>query len=111
MPDHKEIYKTQARKYDLLVSREDYHKNILRALNRVRPLDGLDVIEFGAGTGRLTCMMAPIVKTILAFDASRHMLDAAIAKLGERLRNWMVAVADDPDRHRVPIPTSGNATG
>jgi len=95
MPDHKEIYNKQARKYELLVSREDYRKNLFPALNQVRPLDGLDVIEFGAGTGRLTCMMAPIVKTILAFDASRHMLDAGIAKLEERLQNWMVAVADN----------------
>jgi ubiquinone/menaquinone biosynthesis C-methylase UbiE len=95
MPDHKEIYNKQARQYDLLVSREDYQKNIFRALNQVRPLDGLDVIEFGAGTGRLTCMMAPVVKTILAFDASQHMLDAAMAKLEDNLQNWRVAVADN----------------
>ena len=95
MPDHREIYKTQAEKYDLLVSREDYQKNILRALNQVRPLDGVDVIEFGAGAGRLTCMMAPVVKTILAFDASQHMLDVAVAKLQDRLQNWTVAVADN----------------
>lgn len=95
MPDHKEIYNKQARKYDLLVAREDYQKDIFPALNQVRPLDGLDVIEFGAGTGRLTCMIASIVKTILAFDASQHMLDAAIAKLKDRLQNWMVAVADN----------------
>ena len=95
MPDHKEIYNRQARKYDLLVSREDYQKNIFPALNQVRPLDGLDVIEFGAGTGRLTCMIAPVVKTVLAFDASQHMLDVAIAKLKDRLQNWTVAVADN----------------
>jgi ubiquinone/menaquinone biosynthesis C-methylase UbiE len=95
MPDHREIYRTQAGKYDLLVSREDYKKNIFPALNQVRPLDGLDVIEFGAGTGRLTCMMAPVVKTILAFDASQHMLDIAIAKLKAALQNWTVAVADN----------------
>jgi ubiquinone/menaquinone biosynthesis C-methylase UbiE len=96
MPDHKEIYNKQARKYDLLVSCEDYQKNILPALNQVRPLQGLDVVEFGAGTGRLTGMMAPLVKTILAFDASQHMLGAATAKLEKAgLQNWTVVVADN----------------
>jgi ubiquinone/menaquinone biosynthesis C-methylase UbiE len=96
MPDHKKIYKTQAGKYDLLVSREDYQKNLFPALNQVRPLDGLDVVEFGAGTGRLTCMMAPVVKSILAFDASQHMLGVATTKLEKAgLQNWKVAVADN----------------
>jgi len=96
MPDHKEIYNKQARKYDLLVSCEDYQKNILRALNQVRPLRGLDVVEFGAGTGRLTAMMTPIVKSILAFDASQHMLGVATAKLEKAgLQNWTVVVADN----------------
>jgi ubiquinone/menaquinone biosynthesis C-methylase UbiE len=96
VPDYQEIYQTQAGKYDLLVSREDYQKNILRALDQVRPLDGLDVIELGAGSGRLTCMLAPIVRAILALDVSQHMLDVAIAKLEKTgLQNWRVAVADN----------------
>lgn len=96
MPDHREIYATQAAKYELLVSREDYQKNLFPALNQVRPLDGLDVVEFGAGTGRLTCMMSPVVKTILVFDASQHMLDVAVAKLEKTgLQDWKVAVTDN----------------
>jgi hypothetical protein len=65
MPDYQEIYRTQAETYDLLVSREDHQGNLLRALNQVRPMDGLDVVELGAGTGRLTCMVAPVVRTLL----------------------------------------------
>jgi ubiquinone/menaquinone biosynthesis C-methylase UbiE len=95
MPDHEKIYNEHAGQYELLVSREDYQRNILRALDKIRPLDGLDVVELGAGTGRLTCMLAPVVKTIRAFDASQHMLDVAIAKLGQSgLQNWRVEVAD-----------------
>ena len=95
MPDHEKIYNQHADQYELLVSREDYQRNILRALDKIRPLDGLDVVELGAGTGRLTCMLAPVVKSIRAFDASQHMLDVAIAKLGQSgLQNWRVEVAD-----------------
>ena len=96
MPDYQEIYRTQAEEYEALVSREDYQGNLLRALNHVCPLDGLDVIELGAGTGRLTRLIAPQARTIRAFDISPHMLGVAIAKLGETsLRNWQVAVADN----------------
>jgi len=64
MPEHAEIYSKHADRYDLLVTREDYQQNILRAIKRIRPLGGLDVVELGAGTGRLTCMLAALVTTI-----------------------------------------------
>jgi ubiquinone/menaquinone biosynthesis C-methylase UbiE len=94
MPSHQEIYIRHADEYELLVSREDYQGNILRAINQICRLDGLDVVELGAGTGRLTCMLAPTAKRIRAFDASGHMLAAAAAKL-ERYNphNWQVAAA------------------
>jgi len=96
MPAHREIYRRQASEYELLVSREDYQKNLLRALGQVRPFDGLDVVELGAGTGRLTCMMAPFARTILVSDMSRHMLEVARAKLEKTgLQNWTVTVADN----------------
>jgi len=96
MPDYKEIYDKQAGKYDLLIEREDYQGNILGALNQIRTLDGLDVVELGAGTGRLTGMMAPVVRTIVACDGSQPMLDVAVAKLKKTtLKNWRVVVADN----------------
>jgi ubiquinone/menaquinone biosynthesis C-methylase UbiE len=96
MLDHREIYRKHASEYDFLVSREDYRRNLPRALGQIRPFDGLDVVELGAGTVRLTCMMAPFAKTILASDISRHMLDVATAKLEKTgLQNWTVAVADN----------------
>ena len=98
MPDYKEIYSQHAGQYDLLVSCEDYQGNIPQALERIRPLDGLDVVELGAGTGRLTCTLAPVVASIQAFDASQHMLDVAAARLEKSGRqNWRMQVADHRD--------------
>lgn len=94
-PDHPEIYRSQAEQYEALVSREDYQGNILRAIQHILPLEGIDVVELGAGTGRLTCLLAPLVQSIQAFDISPHMLDVASAKLGASgLHNWKTAVSD-----------------
>ncbi len=95
MPSHQEIYNQHADQYERLVSREDYQGNILRAINQICRLDGLDVVELGAGTGRLTCMLSPTVKRIQALDASGQMLAAAAARLEQNnQRNWQMAVAD-----------------
>jgi ubiquinone/menaquinone biosynthesis C-methylase UbiE len=95
MPSQKEIYDQHADQYDRLVSREDCQNNILRTLRQIVPLDGVDVVELGAGTGRLTRLLAPQVKSILAFDASHHMLGVAAAKLEKGgWQNWQVGVAD-----------------
>ncbi len=95
MPDHGKIYNEQADEYERLVAREDYQENIFAALKQIKSLEGLDVVELGAGAGRLTCMLAPIVKSIQAFDASAHMLEVAAAKLRESgLQNWQMGVAD-----------------
>ena len=55
----------------------------------------MNVVEFGAGTGRLTRMLAQVAKNIRAYDSSQHMLDVAIAKLKKTgLQNWQVDVGD-----------------
>ena len=62
--DLKEIYASRAQDYERLVAREDFAGNILKALQEIRALSGLDVVELGAGTGRLTCLLAPLVRSI-----------------------------------------------
>lgn len=100
-PSHKEIYARYAAQYERLVSRSDYQHNILGALNGIRSLEQTDVVELGAGTGRLTCKLAPLVKSIHAFDASRHMLSVARDKLKKSgFKNWWVGVADN---RRLPL--------
>jgi len=99
MPDHfQTIYSSKADQYEALVRREDYEGNILKTLQGIRLLAGLDVVEFGAGTGRLTLMLAPLVKSLRAFEGSQHMLDMAISKLkASGLTNWQAKVADNRD--------------
>ncbi len=95
MPDFHEIFETRADDYDRLVACEDYQKNILPALNRIYPLEGADVVDLGAGTGRLTCLVAPQARSILACDISGPMLRVAGANLARAgRRNWLAAVAD-----------------
>jgi ubiquinone/menaquinone biosynthesis C-methylase UbiE len=95
MPDYDEIYHRHADQYDLLVSREDYQHNLFCTLDQINPFDDRDVVEFGAGTGRLTCMLAPVVRTIRAFDSSSHMLEEAVQNLKKTgLHNWQVQVGD-----------------
>jgi ubiquinone/menaquinone biosynthesis C-methylase UbiE len=95
MPDHKAVYEASAVQYERLVSREDFEGNIIPSLCQITPLAGQDVVEFGAGTGRLTCLLAPLVRHIEAFDASPHMLEVARARLEQdQLSNWSTQVAD-----------------
>ncbi len=103
--DYKTIYDTRGADYERLVSREDYEGNLLRVIRQIRPLSNLTVVESGAGTGRITTMLAPHVKAIHAFDAAAHMLSFATAKL-EQMDGvvWSTAVAD----HRA-IPVDNNS--
>jgi len=101
MTEQQAIYDTQADTYELLVSREDYQQNILPALEGIRPLAGFEVVELGAGSGRLTRLLAPVVKSICAFDAAQPMLKVALTRLEQAaLQNWYVGVAD---HRRIPL--------
>lgn len=92
MSDFKEIYSSQGVDYDALVSREDYRGDLLPALTEICDFSGAAVVELGAGTGRLTRMLAPLVSRIYAFDISAHMLGVAAARAGGRL---CAAVSDN----------------
>jgi len=104
MPTEKEVYEAHADQYERLIQREDYQGNILSAIESYCPLDGIDVVELGTGTGRLTRLLAPYVKSIKAFDSSAHMLEAAEKSLREMgLTNWETGVAD---HRQIPVPDS-----
>ena len=97
MPDHfQHIYHNHAARYDRMVAREDYQGSILKALNDIRLMSGAEVVEFGAGTGRLTRLLAPQVKSIRAYDAAQAMLNVAAQSLTALgVTNWQVAVGDN----------------
>jgi ubiquinone/menaquinone biosynthesis C-methylase UbiE len=98
MADHHTIYQQEAQRYDALVRREDMDRNLLAAIEKIIPLKGIDVVESGAGTGRLTLLLAPLVHSIKAFDLSPHMLALTTQKLEALgLDHWETGVADHRD--------------
>jgi ubiquinone/menaquinone biosynthesis C-methylase UbiE len=101
MIDYDRIYREQADEYEQLVLHEDYQGNILSALSQIRPLEDLDVVELGAGTGRMTGLLAPIVKSIRAFDISAHMLGIAAAKVEKN--EWHHCSVGVADHRRLPV--------
>ncbi|MBE2220535.1 MAG: class I SAM-dependent methyltransferase [Anaerolineae bacterium] len=77
----KQIYATQAANYDAMVSCEDYQGNLWTALRQIRDFAGLMAVDVGAGTGRMTRLLAPHVERITAVDISPHMLQQANLRL------------------------------
>ncbi|RPJ20357.1 MAG: class I SAM-dependent methyltransferase, partial [Chloroflexi bacterium] len=95
MPDNKTVYAQHGNEYEALIAREDYQGNIPRAIGEIVNVDGLDALDLGAGTGRLTLMLAPRLKSIRAFDVSAEMLRVCRERLrASGLSNWQVEVAD-----------------
>ncbi len=108
----RKIYQSEGERYEALVSREDFQGNIPRAIDEIINVDGLDIIDLGAGTGRLTLILAPRAKSIRAFDASAEMLRVCRERLiASGLANWQVDVADHRhlpvEDHSVDLVVSG----
>ena len=99
----RKIYQSEGDRYEALIAREDHQGNITRAIDEIIDVDGLDVIDLGAGTGRLTLLLAPRAKSIRAFDASAEMLRVCRERLtASGLSNWQVDVAD---HRQLPVPS------
>lgn len=95
MPDYHEIYAHHAAGYDVLVSHEDHEGNIARTLFDIVPGHALDVVETGAGTGRITRTIAPRARRIDAFDQSSAMIAFAERRLAHLTAiHWGVATHD-----------------
>ena len=95
------IYRNQAAQFDRLVAREDMHGNLFAALNDIHPLHGAKVVEFGAGTGRVTRLLSVAVESVYAFDIEASMLhraDSALRLSG--MTNWHLAQGDNG---RMPV--------
>ena len=97
MSDHfKAVYRRQAEQFERLAAREDRHGNLLAALNEIRRLDGLKVVEFGAGTGRITRQLSVLVEGVCAFDMEPAMLRRANAAMqAAGTTNWRLALGDN----------------
>jgi ubiquinone/menaquinone biosynthesis C-methylase UbiE len=98
MSEHfKKIYSSQSELYDQLVSHEDYLGNITNALLTIRQISSSEVVEFGAGTGRLTRWFASQAKRIVAFEFYEHMLTMLEQKVEHPV---FYAIADN---HELPV--------
>jgi ubiquinone/menaquinone biosynthesis C-methylase UbiE len=98
----RKIYQSEGDRYEALISREDHQGNIPHAIDEIINVDGLDVLDLGAGTGRLTLLLAPRVRSIRAFDVSAAMLRVCRERLvASGLSNWQVDVAD---HRQLPVP-------
>ena len=96
MPDAREVYQHHPEEYDALVRCEDHQGNLLGALRARVTLEGAEVVECGAGTGRVTALLAPQVRRIRAFDLAAPMLEVARQNLAAKgITNCTLAVADN----------------
>ncbi|WP_232698495.1 class I SAM-dependent methyltransferase [Brevibacillus daliensis] len=92
MTDHARIYQDQAEKYQLLISKQP---GLVGVMEEIRTCKGLDIVDIGAGTGRLTTVLAPQAKSITVLDASEAMLQVTASRLIEAGHtNWSTRVAD-----------------
>ncbi|RFU28715.1 hypothetical protein B7463_g7608, partial [Scytalidium lignicola] len=77
---------------------------------------GLDVLEVGCGTGLLSFMIAPYVRSLTAVDTAEGMIQAFKQKLAQRpeVKNLLpvYAMLEDPDDGRIlPDPLSSKEKG
>jgi len=102
MPDQVTIYRQHADQYDQLTSFEDYEHRLYPALTAIRSFDQADVVEWGAGTGRVSALITPHARSIVAGDLHAPMLQVAAQKY-QRIPHlkWQTMVMDH--RH-APLP-------
>ena len=96
MPTEKDVYTLHPSQYDRLILREDFHNNILSAIQKIIPLTDKHVVDLGTGTGRLARLLSPLTQSILAMDISPYMLQVAKESLSKTTaKNWLMAAADN----------------
>ncbi|MEF2966988.1 class I SAM-dependent methyltransferase [Paenibacillus sp. M1] len=92
MPNHDHVYTNEAEKYHLLISKQP---DLTPWIEEIIAIDGLDIVDLGAGTGRLTTVLAPHAESITALDVSDAMLQIAASRLqAAGFTNWTTKVAD-----------------
>ncbi|MFW1022650.1 class I SAM-dependent DNA methyltransferase [Vibrio parahaemolyticus] len=54
---------------------EQFAQSVFAQLQQLTQLDGIKVLDFGCGTGQLSQLLSPIIKDIVALDASEAMIE------------------------------------
>lgn len=101
MPNHDEIYMYQAEMYEKMISKQP---NLSEIINEIRPYRGLDVVDLGAGSGRLSAIIASEANSLICTDSSRPMLDVLEKKMITQGANNRTTV--EADHRSLPIETS-----
>jgi ubiquinone/menaquinone biosynthesis C-methylase UbiE len=80
MPDYASLYENEADRYQDLVSHEDYEGNLLKIIESICPMNrNFDVADIGAGTGRVSFLLAPHVHRVFAVEPTRGMREQGMA--------------------------------
>ncbi len=95
------LYTEHTDAYELLVSHEDYRGNLLPAIRQIQPLAGTVAVEFGAGTGRITGLLAGHVRQLYSFDFTESMLRLAQAR--QHQHGWKEVSLALADSRRMPL--------
>jgi len=95
MLDRLAIYRNDAKTYDLLISREDHEGNLLKALKAMCNFSDKDIADLGAGTGRLSVLLSPFIRSAFLTDDAEPMLKLAAQKLEVlHFNNFTIHVSD-----------------
>jgi ubiquinone/menaquinone biosynthesis C-methylase UbiE len=85
MPDYATLFESQADRYQALVAHEDTDGNLLKTIESIFPLrKTADVADIGAGTGRVSFLLAPCVRKVYGVEPARGMRAQAEAIKRER---------------------------
>jgi ubiquinone/menaquinone biosynthesis C-methylase UbiE len=105
MSDYRTIYATRAEDYDRLIAREDVGGSVLSTICSLAPIRGRDLVDVGAGTGRLALGLgARGARSVHALDAARAMLDVLERRAVEKgVCRLTTTVAD---HESLPLPSA-----
>lgn len=112
-----DIYQHRAEAFHRMVMAEDCDGHLLPAIEAVLALRGIDLVEVGVGTGRLTGKLIQAgVGTIVGIERSPEMLQVAhrhltastqaTASTGEPVTDWRLEIVDAAN---APIPSGDNS--
>ncbi len=73
-----------------------------RALEALMDLSDSDVLEIGAGYGRLTWRLAARAKSVVALDISERDISTALKAMAEELRGRVRIFVADATTYRYP---------
>jgi ubiquinone/menaquinone biosynthesis C-methylase UbiE len=79
--DQARIYDSQAEEYDALISAEDVDCNLIAALERIASIDGADIADIGAGTGRISRLIGARTRSLVLVERAAPMLEVARRRL------------------------------